>query len=62
MVSSGISKVRKLGSVTFKGYLWEQYNKMENSGSDMATCGSGIAKWEPVGYSQLNGILWPLKE
>jgi hypothetical protein len=49
MVSSGMSKIGKLGSVIFKGYLWEQYNKMDKSGSGMATCGNGIAKWEPVG-------------
>jgi hypothetical protein len=49
MVSSGMSKIGKLGSVIIKGYLWEQYNKMENSGSGTAICGSGIAKWEPVG-------------
>jgi hypothetical protein len=45
MVSSGMSKIGKLGNVIIKGYLWEQYNKMENSGSGMATCGSGTAKW-----------------
>jgi hypothetical protein len=49
MISSGISKIGKLGSVIIKGYLWEQYNYIENSGSGMATYGSGIAKWEPVG-------------
>jgi len=52
-----MSKIGKLGSVIIKGYLWEQYHTMENSGGGMATCRSGTVKWEPVGVVQLNGNL-----
>jgi hypothetical protein len=59
MVSSGMSKIGKLGSVIIKGYLWEQYNKMENSIA-MATCRSGIAKWERVGVVHILRVKWKL--
>jgi len=60
MVSSGMIKTGKLGSVILKGYLWEQNNKMDNSGSGMATCGNGIAKWEPVGVVHILTVKWKL--
>jgi hypothetical protein len=55
-----MSKIGKVGSIIIRRNLWEQYNKMENSDSGMATCGSGIAKLEPVGVANILTVKWKL--